>query len=55
MDDFYGAPDEAPVNWWTIFDDAALNELIDGMRINNRSLVAAVARMVLRCADGHAR
>ncbi len=40
-----GAPDEAPVSWWTIFNDAALNELIDGMRINNRSLAAAVARM----------
>ncbi len=40
-----GESDEVLAEWWTLFDDPALNDLLAEVRTNNRQLAMAVANM----------
>ncbi len=40
-----GASDASLAEWWLVFDDVRLNQLLHDLRANNRNLAAAVANM----------
>lgn len=40
-----GESDEMLAEWWTLFNDSALNDLLADVRVNNRQLAMAVANM----------